>query len=95
MDKPTFADIDARMRNDICFPKQHQVTRANIATRYRLTPALQFRNRARRHRATSCLVNVADKATAVKAGLRCVAGVAIRRADKTHRMDGDVTCLLR
>ena len=94
MNKATRADINAGVGNGICFPKQHQVSGTHIAIRYRLTPALQFRNRTRRHDATSCLVNVADKTTAIKAGVRGVAGVAIRRADKADGIDGDVACML-
>ena len=95
MDKATLADIDAGMGNGVCFPKQYQVSGTNIPIRYRLTPTLQFRNRARRHRANPGLVNVADQPTAVKAGVGCVASIAIRSANKTDRIDRDVTGLLR
>ena len=93
MDKATLADIDAGMGNGVCCPKQDQVAGANIAIGYRLTPALQFRNRARRHYAGSGLVNVPDKTTAVKAGLGRIAGVAIRRANKADGIDGDIARL--
>ena len=95
MNKATRADINAGVGNGICFPKQHQVSGTNMAIRYRLTPTLQFRNRARRHRANPGLVNVADQPTAVKAGVGCVASIAIRSANKTDRIDRDVTGLLR
>lgn len=95
MDKSALTHINSGVGGDPVLGEKNQVTRANAVTRYRLAPGLEPGDGSRRRHPGPALVNMADQTAAVKAGLRCVAAIAIRRTNEAHGIKGDVIGLLR
>ena len=93
MHKTPFSHIDTGVRG-CAAPEQHQVAHAQFARGDGLAEIIELRHRTWRRYASATLVDVANEAAAIKATVRCVAAIAVRRADEAHRMDGDVVRLL-
>lgn len=90
MDKAALPNIDSGVGGYIILRKENQVARANVVARYRLTPILQSSDSSRWRNTCPRLVDVANQPTAVKAGVWCVAALAIRRTDEPDGIDGYV-----
>ena len=89
MHKAPFAHIDPGMRGSAA-AEDHQIAAAQLAGGNGLAEIVQLRHGARRCHAGAALVDISDESAAIKAAVGRVAAVAVRRADQSHRVDGDV-----
>ena len=95
MNKAAISDIDAGVRGQFALPKKNQVASTKAAVMHRLAPRLQPGYGSGWHHACAGLVHMTYEPAAVKATVRRIAAVAIRRADQADGIEGDVTGLLR
>jgi hypothetical protein len=91
VDKQMIAQIDTDVREGVAQGiEKHQVPRLKFILGHRRTGLADFAGNARQYQAHALTENVADKAGAIKTGLRPQAAATIAHADQLYRAIDDL-----